>query len=254
MKKTILLVPFLAVGVAFATGENDGTTVEGQNAIGILEVAASSKPTTVLLSVPFSGYGDRNDLKASELVATETLPVNTKLRVASSTVGDYYTWNLTSEKTWEPVNSVSIGKDGIETAKGTTPSADDVTVGRGNSFWLVLSASLGSDAKITLVGQQDASGISSIPLSAGKWNLVGNPGVADFCVAQNIKILDDKTLAEGDQISVQSGTKGMLTTYRWNAKLGKWTCGRQTVEVEDIKLAPGDGCWIYVQNAAVLNF
>lgn len=253
MKKTILLVSILAVGVTFATGENDGSTVEGQNAIGVLEVAASLKPTTVLLSVPFAGYGAAtNDLKASELVAKEALPENTKLRVASSTVGDYYTWNLTSEKTWEPIDSVSIGKDGIETAKAMTPEADTIFVGRGNSFWLVLPSSpaLG---KITLIGQQDASK-TEIGLSGGKWNLVGNPGVADFCVAQNIKILDDKTLAEGDQISVQSGTGGMLITYRWNAKLGKWTCGRQTVEVEDITLAPGDGCWIYVQNAAKLNF
>lgn len=244
MKKTILLVPFLAVGVAFATGENDGTTVEGQNAIGILEVAASSKPTTVLLSVPFAGYGAGNDLKASELVATETLPENTKLRVAAENVGDYYTWNLTAGKTWEPVDSVSIGKDEV-----TPKPADEVTVGRGNSFWLELppSSALG---KITLVGQQDASQTSSISLSAGKWNLVGNPSVASFNVAEKITNLTD-----GDQISVQSGTKGMLKIYRWNEKLtqNKWTCGREAVNA--ITLAPGDGCWIYVQNVnAALNF
>lgn len=253
MKKTILLVPFLAVGVAFATGANGGTTVEGQNAIGILEVAASSKPTTVLLSVPFAGYGAAtNDLKASELVAKETLPENTKLRVAAENVGDYYTWNLesgTDGKTWVPVNSVNIGKDGMETDKGATPPADEVSVGRGNSFWLVLppSSALG---KITLVGQQDASQTSSIRLSAGKWNLVGNPGVASFNVAEQITNLTD-----GDQISVQSGTKGMLKIYRWNEKLtqNKWTCGREAVNA--ITLAPGDGCWIYVQNVnAALNF
>lgn len=247
MKKTILLVPFLAVGVAFATDENGGTTVEGQNAIGILEVAASSKPTTVLLSVPFAGYGAGKDLKASELVAKETLPEGTKLRVATSTVGDYYTWNLTSGKAWEPVNAIAIGTDGEREI--VTPAADTIPVGRGNSFWLVLPSSpaLGSDAKITLIGQQDALATSSIDLIGRKWNLVGNPGVADFKVAQKIE-----ALADGDQISVQSGTTGMLKTYRYNGT--QWTCGRQAVDAADITLAPGDGCWIHVQTGTKLNF
>lgn len=246
MKKTILLASIFAVGAAVAAGENGGTVeVEGQNAIGILEVAASAKPTTVLLSVPFAGYGEAgNTLMASELVATDTLPAGTKLRVAVETVGDYYTWNLTSGKTWEPVNAVTIGKDGEREI--VTPAANTIPVGRGNSFWLVLPAAPGAGAKITLVGQQDASTTNLIPLSGGKWNLVGNPNVADFNVAGKIA-----ELTKGDQISVQNGDTGKLKTFVYNGL--QWIYARQTFDV--VSLAPGDGCWIYVQSDnATLSF
>lgn len=242
MKKTILLVPFLAVGVAFATGENSGTTVEGQNAIGVLEVAASSKPTTVLLSVPFTGYGDGNDLKASELVAKETLLENTILRVAVPSVGGYYSWKLTSQK-WQPVNPIVIERDGE--GEITTPEADTVSVGRGNSFWLELPSSLGGGDKITLIGQQDTSEKGSISLSGKKWNLVGNPNVEGFNVAGKIANPDS-----GDYISVQNGATGKLKTYFYNGS--QWIYNRQAFD--SVTLNPGDGCWIYVQTGTVLNF
>lgn len=238
MKKTLLFASVFAVGAALAVD------FESANALGVLQVDGSSKPKKVLLSVPFSGYGTNAEIKVSELVETSSLPEGTKLRVACE--GGYYTWKLTADKKWNPVNDevVSIDANGEqEQNKVETPSADRVTIGRGNSFWLELPSDP-TGITYTLIGQQDLSG-KSVALTGGKWNLVGNPKVAGYDVAGKIS-----PKAENDYISVQDGETGYLKTYRYNGT--KWTCGR--TGYDEVNINPGDGCWVHVANDATLNF
>lgn len=238
MKKTLLLASVFAVGAALATDFGSA------NALGVLQVDGSTKPKKVLLSVPFAGYGKDAKIKVSELVETSILPESTVLRVACE-AGGYYTWKLTAGS-WAPMNDevVSIDANGEqEQNKVTTLPADRVTIGRGNSFWLELPPE-SSDVTFTLIGQQDLSG-TSVALAGGKWNLVGNPNVAGYDVAD--KILPK---AENDYISVQDGKTGYLKTYRYNGTM--WYCGR--TGYDKVNINPGDGCWVHVANDATLNF
>lgn len=238
MKKTLLLASVFAVGAALATDFGSA------NALGVLQVAGSSKPQKVLLSVPFAGYGKDAKIKVSELVETSTLPENTVLRVACE--GGYYTWKLTADKKWNPVNDevVSIDANGEqEQNKIVTPEADTVEIGRGNSFWLELPSDPTGNT-YTLIGQQDLSG-KSVALAGGKWNLVGNPNVANYNVSAKIS-----SKAKGDCISVQNGTTGYLKTYNYDG--AKWWCGLSSFD--DVEINPGDGCWVHVASATVLEF
>ena len=239
MKKTLLLASVFAVGAALATDFGSA------NALGVLQVDGSTKPKKVLLSVPFAGYGKDAKIKVSELVETSTLPESTVLRVACE--DGYYTWQLTAGS-WAPVNDevVSIDANGEqEQNKIVTPEAYKVTIGRGNSFWLELPSDPSDEIKYTLIGQQDLSGSTGVALTGGKWNLVGNPNVAGYDVAD--KILPK---AENDYISVQDGKTGYLKTYRYNGTM--WYCGR--TGYDKVNINPGDGCWVHVANDATLNF
>lgn len=239
MKKTLLLASVFAVGAAFAT------EFTSANALGVLQVAGSSKPKKVLLSVPFAGYGKDAKIKVSELVETSNLPAGTVLRVACD--GGYYVWKLSDTKDWAPQNGdtvINIAANGQDQNGIFTPSADAVTIGRGNSFWLELPPE-SSDVTFTLIGQQDLSG-TGVALTGKKWNLVGNPSVAEYDVASKIS-----KIAENDYISVQNGDTGYLKTYRYNGT--KWTCGR--TGDDKVNINPGDGCWVYVNaDDATLNF
>lgn len=239
MKKTLLLASVFAVGAAFAT------EFTSANALGVLQVAGSSKPKKVLLSVPFAGYGKDAKIKVSELVETSNLPAGTVLRVACD--GGYYVWKLSDTKDWAPQNGdtvINIAANGQDQNGITTPSADAVTIGRGHSFWLELPPE-SSDVTYTLIGQQDLPG-RSLDLTTGKWNLVGNPNVEKYDVLQKIT----GTRAEKDSISVQNGTTDYLKTYIFIG--GKWRSGRSSVE--KVEINPGDGCWIRVANNATLEF
>lgn len=247
MKKTLLLASVFAVGAALATDFGSA------NALGVLQVSGSSKPKRVLLSVPFAGYGKDADgkdakIKVSELVETSTLPEDTVLRVACE--GGYYTWKLTADKKWDPVNDevVSIDANGEQDQnKDKTPDADTVEIGRGNSFWLELPEPNG-EVMYTLIGQQDLSG-TGVALTGKKWNLVGNPNVSgEYDVASKISGLRQ----DGDSISVQNTSTGLLKTYRYNGTKEKWVWNR--IGWDDVKIQPGDGCWVYVNSDATLNF
>lgn len=238
MKKTLLFASVFAVGAALAVDFGSA------NALGVLQVSGSSKPAKVLLSVPFAGYGTDAEIKVSELVETSSLPENTVLRVACE--GGYYTWKLTADKKWNPVNDevVSIDANGEqEQNKIVTPEADTVEIGRGNSFWLELPPE-SSDVTFTLIGQQDLSG-TGVALTGKKWNLVGNPTVANFNVSAKIS-----SKAKGDCISVQNGTTGFVKTYWFDG--GKWWCGLSSFD--NVEINPGDGCWVLVASDATLEF
>lgn len=247
MKKTLLLASVFAVGAALATDFGSA------NALGVLQVSGSSKPKKVLLSVPFAGYGKDADgkdakIKVSELVETSTLPEYTELRVACE--GGYYTWQLEKiddQKAWKPMNDavVSIDANGEqEQNKVTTPPADEVMIGRGNSFWLELPSDP-TGITYTLIGQQDLSGSTGVALTGGKWNLVGNPNVANYNVSAKILLK-----AKGDCISVQNGTTGFVKTYWFDG--GKWWCGLSSVD--NFEINPGDGCWVLVASDTTLKF
>lgn len=233
MKKTFLFASVFAVGAALAVDFGSA------NALGVLQVDGSTKPKKVLLSVPFAGYGTDAKIKVSELVETSSLPEGTKLRVACE--GGYYTWRL-AEGQWVPQNNgdtlVNIGQNGV-----TTPPADEVTIGRGNSFWLEIPESNG-EIKYTLIGQQDLSG-TGVALTGRKWNLVGNPNVANYNVSAKILLK-----AKGDCISVQNGTTGFVKTYWFDG--GKWWCGLSSVD--NVEINPGDGCWVLVASDTTLKF
>lgn len=241
MKKTLLLASVFAVGAALATDFGSA------NALGVLQVSGSSKPKKVLLSVPFAGYGKDAKIKVSELVETSTLPESTVLRVACEDEDGYYTWQLTAGS-WAPVNDevVSIDANGEqEQNKIVTPEADKVTIGRGNSFWLELPSDPSDEIKYTLIGQQDLSGSTGVALTGGKWNLVGNPSVANYNVSAKIS-----SKAKGDCISVQNGTTGYLKTYNYDG--AKWWCGLSSFD--DVEINPGDGCWVHVASDTALEF
>ena len=244
MKKTLLLASVFAVGAAFAT------EFTSANALGVLQVAGSSKPKKVLLSVPFAGYGKDAKIKVSELVETSNLPAGTVLRVACD--GGYYVWKLSDTKDWAPQNGdtvINIAANGQDQNGITTPSADAVTIGRGHSFWLELPSDTDlSHINYTLIGQQDISETSSIQLVGRKWNLVGNPNVEGYNVVAKIT----GTRAEGDSISVQDANTGKLKTYRYSQIAKTWICGR--TGYPQINLNKGDGCWVYVNSDASLEF
>ena len=232
MKKTLLFASVFAVGAALAVDFGSA------NALGVLQVSGSSKPSKVLLSVPFAGYGKDAGIKVSELVETSALPESTVLRIACE--GGYYTWQL-AEGQWVPQNGdtvVNIGQNGV-----FTPPADEVSIGRGNSFWLEIPSDP-SGITYTLIGQQDLSG-TSVALAGGKWNLVGNPNVANFNVSAKIS-----SKAKGDCISVQNGTTGFVKTYWFDG--GKWWCGLSSFD--NVEINPGDGCWVLVASNTTLEF
>ena len=245
MKKTILLTSIFAVGAVFAADPapaSSPASIESQNAIGVLQVATTSKPGKILLAVPFAGYGaDENGvgqkIKATELVSPANLADGTKLYVPNATSRKYDVWTV-NNKEWSAVESIDIDKEGLVNKIGV----GEGTIDHGSAIWLEFPND--TRPQLTLLGQGDVAK-TSIALAKDKWNLIGNPGVDDFNLVTKIVGADS-----GDQITVQKAKSGELKTY---TRIGNaWYSGRSTAS--SIVIAPGDGCWIYAKNATVVNF
>lgn len=229
MKKAILLSSVFAIGAAFATEVTSG------NAIGVLKFSTTDRPAVMLVAVPFAGYGSADcNVKVTDLISTSGLPNGTILRAARETQGEYDVWHLVNGQ-WEPSDVVIINDVG-QGEISNAGSATDKTIGRGNSVWLDFT-NVAKPTEVTLLGQMPGSG--SLTLASGKWNLIGNPGVAST-FDLNTAITG---VGKGDQICVQD-SNGNLTTYMYstawkyrNAETGMMT------QVESLTIAPGAGCW-----------
>lgn len=252
MKKTILLTSIFAVSAAVAELKD----VPTWNSIGVLQVNTEERPHQALMSVPFAEYGVDQNITATGLVATVGLPEGTVLYAANGE--DYDSWRVNEFGQWEASNAIFVGKDGVEVKEGSTSEGK---IGRGNAFWLEIPS--GSDMPtVMMVGQGTPVG-GYVNLSKKKWNLIGNPDVANgFDLVGkivNVEIYKDGKgkqqkrlvdgVVEGDQICIQK-TDGNLKTYRYTGT--SWTQGRS--KVSSIPLHQGEGCWIYPQNASNFYF
>lgn len=255
MKKIVLLSSICAMGAVFAA-DIEGTN-DCSNVIGALANPTDGKPQKILVAVPFLGYGagNVNSNKVCDLIATANLPVGTILRVVHDTeergVIDWDCWILGSDKKWATYDMLLITDD--ENSQIKSDPASEVNVGRGSSFWLEFPNSSEKTPFYTL-GQVDFSTSKSITLEAGKWNLVGNPGVADC------NVLDKLTPGTGgfafkDQITIQSASGSSLSTisYAYNDFSEKFQRGKikydktGTDGCQTINLEPGQGCWIKLE-------
>ena len=233
MKKAILLSSVLAIGAAFATDVTSG------NAIGVLKFSTSGRPAVMLVAVPFAGYGSADcNVRVTDLISTAGLPNGTILRAASATENKYDAWRLESGK-WTTIDVVEVdaaGRGKISNAG----SAADKTIGRGNSVWLDFT-NLDKPDDVTLLGQMPVSG--SLALASGKWNLIGNPGVATaFSLKSAIANAGTR-----DRICVQDAN-GNLKDYTYSG--GNWKFrgpdGKEKAVGEDgLIVKDGEGCWYF---------
>lgn len=236
MKKAILLSSVLAIGAAFATDVTSG------NAIGVLKFSTSGRPAVMLVAVPFAGYGSADcNVRVTDLISTAGLPDGTILRAARETQGEYDVWHLVNGQ-WEP-SEVVIINDAGQGKSSNAGSADDKTIGRGNSVWLDFSG-LTKPANVTLLGQMPGSG--SLALASEKWNLIGNPGVANgFDIIGAIVKAGNE-----DKICIQH-TSGTLTTYE-RLDDGWWIRDPDSgfpSEVTTLPIKDGEGCWYFAKGA-----
>ena len=228
MKKTILLSTLFAAAAAVAE-----TTVESGNAVAALSTTVSDSAKQTLLAVPFEGYETSGQVKVADIVKTSGLADDSKLYVPN-TIGEYDTWTLQSGQ-WTADVKVSVGLDGTVT-KSTTASADNLTIKRGDAFWLEPQFESGkSSGTVILLGQGDGnSGTSSV---APGWNLVGNASTSAVSLAA-------LTSSDGDQIIVQN--EGMLRYYTYKPGKGwRYQIGMAWSNPEDnpLTIAPGRGFW-----------
>lgn len=235
MKKTILLSSVFIGGAALAAA-----TVPSENAIGVLEASASNQSKTMLVAVPFVGYAGETAIKVTDLVATTGLPEGTKLRVAKA--GGYDVYVLSAGK-WEPGTALSIDANGGATESGSD-SSEGAVASQGDSFWLIIPTEGTKPGAFTLIGQMPSSATGSRTLEAGKWNLIGNPGVGTYQ-------LNVEGAAFGDQaVIITAEGKQCRYTYKpgkgWRTQdsSGQWVDGSLT-------LSPGFGCWILTAGTAV---
>lgn len=237
MKKAILLSSVFAIGAAFA----GTTTVDGQNVLGTLKFSTEGRPNQMLVAVPFAGYGAGN-ISPTNLVSTSGLPEGTILRAVNSDGSGYDVWRVTDAKTWEKVNTVSVGDQ--PKAPGSTAA------GRGSSLWLDFST-VSKPGDVLLLGQMGASS-GAVKLAEGM-NLIGNPSATgSFNLAAGGVVTD---AGAGDMIYVQTGS-GVLKTYKFSATKDGWTYTDQSGVhvVESITVNAGEGCWFYAKSATKVNF
>lgn len=248
MKKIVLLSSICAMGAVFAA-DIEGTN-DCSNVIGALANPTDGKPQKILVAVPFLGYGagDANDVSVSNLIATANLPEGTILRVVHDTkdrgVIDWDCWILGSDKKWATYDMLLI-IDGKDSPIKSDP-ASDVKVGRGSSFWLELPAT-DKPANFYTLGQVDFDSSKSITLEAGKWNLVGNPGVESFDILAKLTS-GGCVFAFNDQITVQSAPGSTLSTVSYTYNTFQKKFQRGVTPCESIQLEPGQGCWIKLKN------
>lgn len=239
MKKAILLSSVFAIGAAFA----GTTTVDGQNVLGTLKFSTEGRPNQMLVAVPFAGYGAGN-ISPTDLVSTSGLPEGTILRAVNSDGSGYDVWRVTDAKTWEKVNTVSVGDQ--PKALGSTAA------GRGSSLWLDFPTTVSKPGDVLLLGQMGASS-GAVTLAKDKLNLIGNPSATgSFDLAANGVVAG---AGAGDMIYVQTGS-GVLKTYKFSATKKGWTYTDQTGmhEVKSITVNAGEGCWFFAKSATSVNF
>lgn len=259
MKKIVLLSSIFAMGAVFAAdieGTNDCSNVIGALANPTV-TTTDGKVQKILVALPFLGYGagNVNSNKVCDLIATANLPEETILRVVTKSKGREVTewngWQLVTEtgiKKWRNIKAIEIdGKvDGIRVSTPLAKNPEDVEVGRGSSFWLELPAT-DKPANFYTLGQVDFDSSKSITLEAGKWNLVGNPGVESFDILAKLTH-GDGGFAFNDQITVQSAPGSTLSTISYTYNTSKGAFRRGVTNCTQIPLEPGQGCWIKLKN------
>lgn len=229
MKKAILFSSIFAIGAAVA--------VDSDNAIGVTTINPTDKGAQKLVAVPFDGYVS-GAVKVGDLVSPTGLAEGSKLYVVVS--GGYAVWSLSEDGDWVPGKIVSIGKNGQQT-EGANFNADEVTVNRGDAFWL--EPATGSATTAYLLGQMPESTSSgSVTTSAGKWNYIGNPltVAAKFSGAES-----------GDKVYVQDANGKQMSCL---LKSEGWQYRNGAGNIVTVSFGPGEGFWFYSASARTLTW
>ena len=235
MKKTILLSSLFAAAAAVA-GE-----VVSSNAVAALNKEIGNSAAQTLLAVPFEGYEEAGKVKVADIVKTSDLAKDSKLYVPNAD-GGYDTWKLNENGQWEPGVKVSVGSG--EPVESATPSADALTINRGDAFWLEPVFASGNTGTVFLLGQGDGTSGKSM-VAPGVWNLVGNASAGDqteFSVKAT----------KADKVVVQR-ENGSLRYYTYSDTKKAWryqddTTGKYVEETPTIKA--GQGLWYYSKDTA----
>ena len=240
MKKTILLSTLFAAAAAVATDVASG------NAVAALNTTVTNSADQTLLAVPFEGYETSGQVKVADIVKTSNLADNSKLYVPNRG-GGYDTWTLQSGQ-WVADVKVSVGSDGTVTAL-ETGSADNLTINRGDAFWLEpVFPSGNSSGTVFLLGQGDGTSGTSTVVSG--WNLVGNASTGEVSLA-------NLASSDGDLIIVQNEGKLRYYTYKsgtgkgWRYQIGtSWSNPTEN----PLTIAPGQGFWYKSATTKSINW
>lgn len=219
MKKTILLSSIFAAGAVLAATDVDSSV------IGTLPVTVVKDQQ--LMAVPFADAD--GEISVNDMVKTSDLTEGDKLYVANG--NGYDMWKLEGGQ-WKSANKVTIKADG-SVDEGVSLSAENAKVKRGDAFWLETA----NGGNVMLLGGK--SNADSSVAVAGKWNLIGNPGIED-------KTLAATGFVNGDKVSILQ-ENGYLKTWTFKtSQNGWWVRGS---DARTITVPAGKGIWFYANGS-----
>ena len=216
------------------------TPVEATTLEVVVQETSTAEPVTIAVAVP-------RECTADQLIDTENRTAGDILTVyykPSAGEGKYYTWELSSNKTWEPSKTYKVTESAYEV---NSAAASSITLKAGQAVWVKTTSS--EPIKIKVTAESFETEAPAVEVEEG-WNLVAPTTGSATTV---ITIAETTEAAEEDAIVVP--TAGAPKVYTKDAD-GNWgytasearTIGGVKViipvrKTEDTTIPAGTGVW-----------